>query len=314
MKRIYVLLLPLFLLALTVPHVMAQNPVAIYTFSGNTKDASATSNDANNVGALFTQDRFGVANSALHFDGLQARVWAPNNDALNTPTTTVSFWVKPEEFAASGEDYLVSFGGWQERYKVSLPGAGKPVWTTNATGISDMDAGDGNVLTLEKWDHLVFVHDGTEDLIYMNGVLVASKAVAGDLNSTTRNLGIGYDAVDGGSFFGGDLDDIMIFDGALDAVAVAALFADQSVSPVFPPGLVASYPLDGSLRDESDYENHAKGKDVEFTTDQFCFGDNAADFNGTSSGVTAPNSAHLNSPTTTVMFWVKANSLQIGRA
>jgi hypothetical protein len=309
MKRIYVLLLPLLFLALTVPHVMAQTAVATYTFSGDTRDLSATGNDATNVGATFTQDRFGVANSALHFDGVASRVWAPNDPALLTPTATVSFWVKPETFAASGEDYLISFGGWQERYKVSLPGAAKPVWTTNATGISDMDSGDGNVLTLDKWDHLVFVHDGTNDKIYMNGVLVASKAVAGDLNTTDKVLGIGYDAVDGGSFFNGDLDDIVIYDGALDDAAVAALFAEQSVSPVFPDGLVAYYPFDGNLRDESDYKNHAKGKDIEFTTDKFGFGDQAAEFNGTTSQVTAANSAHLNSATTTVMFWVKANSL-----
>src|SRR5688572_8089891 len=123
MRRIYFLLLPFLLLAATVPDTGAQTAVAQYTFSGDTKDASAAANNAINVGAIFTQDRFGVANSALHFDGLQSRVWAPNNAALLTPTTTVSFWAKPEAFAPQGEDYLISFGGWQERWKISLPGA-----------------------------------------------------------------------------------------------------------------------------------------------------------------------------------------------
>src|SRR5688500_14611559 len=121
MKRIYVLLLPLLFFALTVPDMMAQSEVANFTFSGDTKDASLTANNAINVGATFTQDRFGVANSALHFDGISSRVWAPNNPSLLTTSVTVSFWVKPESFAVQGEDYLVSFGGWQERFKVSLP-------------------------------------------------------------------------------------------------------------------------------------------------------------------------------------------------
>lgn len=309
MKRIYVLLLPLLLLVALASDIGAQAVVAEYTFSGDTKDGSTVSNDATNVGATFTQDRFGVANSALHFDGAASRVWASNNPALLTPTTTVSFWVRPETFATQGEDYLVSFGGWQERYKISLPGSQKIVWTTNASTISDMDSGDGNVLTLDQWDHVVVVHDGTEDKIYLNGSLVATKSVAGDLNNTTHVLGFGYDAVDGGSFFNGDLDDILIFDSALDDAGVAALFAAQSTEPVFPPGLVASYSFDGNLRDDSDYENHGKGTDIDFTTDQFGFGNKAVEFNGTSSGVTAENSAHLNSPTTTVLFWVKANSL-----
>lgn len=308
MRRIYLLLLPFLLLAVASPDIGAQTAVAQYTFSGNTNDSSADANAAVNVGATYTQDRFGVANSALHFDGIAARVWAPNNPSLLTPTTTVSFWVKPESFAVTGEDYLVSFGGWQERYKASLPGAGKVVWTTNADIISDMDAGDGNTLTLEKWDHVVLVHDGTEDKIYLNGELVASKAVTGDLKDTDNFLGFGYDAVDGGSYFHGDLDDIIIYDSAMDAAEVAALYAEQTVAPVFTPGLVASYQFDGNARDESEYENHGKATDVDYTTDRFGFGNSAVEFNGTSSGVVADNSAVLNSPTTTVTFWIKANS------
>src|SRR5688572_3719535 len=157
MKRIYALLLPFLLMAVFAIDVGAQNVVAEYTFSGDTRDG-VSPNVATNIGATFTQDRFGVANSALHFDGLTSHVIAPNTPSLLTPTTTVSFWVRPEAFATQGEDYLVSFGGWQERYKVSLPASEKIVWTTNADIISDMDSGDGNVLTLDQWDHVVVVH------------------------------------------------------------------------------------------------------------------------------------------------------------
>ncbi|MBK9489638.1 MAG: LamG domain-containing protein [Haliscomenobacter sp.] len=112
--------------------------------------------------------------------------------ALNTPKTTVAFWVRVKSLPVQGEVFLLSFGGWQERWKISMPNHGKPVWTTNHTnGISDMDSGDGNTLAVGVWKHVAFVHDGAKDLIYMNGVKVAEKAVVGNLNNTTKPLGIG---------------------------------------------------------------------------------------------------------------------------
>lgn len=308
MKRIYKLLLPLLLPVISV-HLSAQTVVAEYTFSGNTKDLSANANDASNHGATFTADRFGVANSAMLFDGVQSYVVAPNSSTLMTPTTSVSFWVRVDDLPDAGESFLLSNGGWQERWKISLPSHGKPVWTTNHTnGISDMDSGD-NPLVEGTWAHLVMVHDGAKDLIYLNGTLAAEKDVVGTLNSTSHPLGIGYDPIDGANFFTGAIDDVTIYDGALDAGQVSALFTLQSTPPVFGPGLVASYSFSNNLRDDSEYRNHALGTDIEYTTDRFGFGNSAVEFNGETSGAYAPNSAPLNSATTTVSFWVKVNSL-----
>ncbi|MCK6690608.1 MAG: fibronectin type III domain-containing protein, partial [Thermoanaerobaculia bacterium] len=132
----------------------------------------------------------------------------------------------------NGESYLLSYGGWQERWKISLPQHGKPVWTTNHTnGISDMDSGDGNELPVGEWRHVVMVHDGALDKIYFNGAKVAEKNVAGALKNTTKLLGIGYNAVDGGNVFNGLLDDIQIYNVALSDAEIAALYADQSQPP-----------------------------------------------------------------------------------
>src|SRR3990170_5186683 len=108
MKRIYLLLLPLLLLALNATNVVAQNVVAEYTFSGNAKDVSGYNNDASINGATFTQDRFGIANQAVLFDGLQSRLVANNAPQLQSATTTVAFWVRVDEVPAQGEVYLMS--------------------------------------------------------------------------------------------------------------------------------------------------------------------------------------------------------------
>ncbi len=287
----------------------AQTPVANYTFTGNANDAAAAGNNALVNGATLTQDRFGWANNAFNFDGVQSYLQAPNNAALNSDYTTVAFWVKVKNLPAQGEAFLLSNGGWQERWKISLPTHGKLVWTTNnSSGISDMDAGGGNELVAGVWTHLAFVHNGTKDLIYINGAQVAEKNVSGTLNSTTKPLGIGYNPIDVGNYFSGALDEVRIYSSALSAAQIAALYADQNMAPTVTPGLVADYSFTKNTLDASPFANHATAKDVAFTTDRFGFGNSAFRFNGTTSAVTAANSAQLNSATASIGFWVKPNS------
>lgn len=295
---------------LSAASAFAQTPVANYTFSGNAQDESANGNDAAVNGAMLTQDRFGWANSAFNFDGVQSFVEAPNSAALNSNYTTVAFWVKVNALPAQGEAFLLSFGGWQERFKISLPNHGKPVWTTNnSSGISDMDSGDGNTLVPGVWKHVTFVHDGAKDIIYMNGVQVAEKNVTGTMNSTTKPLGIGYNPIDVANYFNGVLDEVMIFNSALSAVQIAALYALQNTTPTVSQGLVASYAFSNNALDATAYGNHGQTKDVTSTTGRFGFGYSAYAFNGASSEITAGNSAQLNSSYTSVSFWVKPNAL-----
>ena len=308
-RRLQLLHLIVFGLLFAAAGVFAQIPVANYPFTGSARDISAGGNDASVHGATLTQDRFGWANSAFLFDGTQAFLQAPNSAALNSNYTTVSFWIKATEIPAQSEVYLLSFGGWQERWKISLPNHGKIVWSTNnSSGGSDMDAGAANVLPTGVWKHVVFVHDGAKDIIYMNGVEAANKNVSGTLNSTTKPLGIGYNAVDGGNFFKGALDEVQVYNVALSAPQIAALYASQNTAPVVSPGLVASYAFSNNGSDGSTFGNHATLTDVKSTTDRFGYGNSAFSFNGTSSEVTASNSAQLNSDYTTVSFWIKPNS------
>jgi chitodextrinase len=307
MKIIYKLLS--IVVCLAAYSMSAQTPVASYPFSASANDVSGFNNHASINGALLTQDRFGVANRAFSFDGKKSFIAAPNAGHLNTDLASVSFWINVNKIPLEGEAYPLSFGGWQERYKISLPAHGKLIWTTNATGISDMDAGDGNELQEGVWTHVVFVHDGAKDIIYMNGAMAAEKNVPGNLNSTAKPLGIGYNIYDGGSYFNGALDEVLIYDGALTAQDVADLYAAQSVSPVFGPAAVADYTFSGNLSDGSAYGNHAKAWDVSTATDRFGFGASAYSFNGESSGVQAANSAQLNSDYATISFWVNVCEL-----
>jgi len=286
----------------------AQELVAYYAFTGNAKDGSTYANHASVAGAFLTQDRFGWANNAFVFDGVQSAIRAENASQLNTPTATISFLIKVDELPAQGEGYVLSFGGWQERWKISLPPHGKPVFTTNHTGgISDMDA--GTPLALGVWQHVAFVHNGAKDLIYINGVLANEKDVVGTLNSTTHPLGIGYDPIDNANYFKGTLDEVLIFDFPLDATQIALLYGALISPPMIADDLVADYSFTGNGADGTAYANHVVVPVSSLTTDRFGFGKSALLCDGATTEVAAPNSDHLNSVATTVSFWVKPNSL-----
>lgn len=294
-------------------NIICQTPDAEYLFKGNALDTRG--NHASVKAAQLTSDRFGWARNAFQFDGVQSYLEAPNSSLLNSDYVTVSFWVKPTELPAQGEVYLISFGGWQERYKISLPSHGKCIWTTNASsGISDMDAGSGNELKTGIWSHVAFVHDGTNNLIYLNGNLANQKNVAGTLNSTAKPLGIGFDAVDRLNFFNGALDDIQIYGSALTAVQIKALYDAQNTSPAIADNVLADYEFSGNLLDNSSYGNHASIiGGAEFSADRFGFGRKSMTFNSASeSGVVASNSAVLNAGKTTISFWVNPKSFVAG--
>lgn len=309
MRRMYLWLMPAWLLLLSATALQAQQIVAYYDFNGNAKDVSGNQNNASIHGATLTQDRFGRANQAFLFDGVQSQLRANNSAQLQSATTSVSFWVRVDEIPGQGEVYILSHGGWQERWKISLPSHGKPIWTTHAGGSCCSDLDSGTPLEVGTWTHLVMVHDGAKEKIYLNGVLANERDYAGDLDATTQPLGMGYAPIDNDYFFKGALDEVTIYDGALSDVDVANLYSDQSTPPVVGNELVAAYSFSGNTLDNSSYGNHASGGNIEYATDRFGFGKKSVRFNGVDAGVTAPNSSDLNSPAATVSFWVKANTL-----
>ncbi len=292
--------------------VQAQTPVALYSFTGTANDLSVNGNNATINGAVFTQDRFGYANSAVLFDGVQGNLVAANSAATNTANESISFWIKVTALPATGEAYVLSHGGWQERWKVSLPSHGKLVYSTkNAAGQNvDMDT-DSVSLAPGVWKHVVMTHDGTSNSIYINGVLKRSVAATGALGTTTKPLGMGFDPIDVTNYFKGALDEVTLYGVALTAAQVTALYTTQSTVPTIANARVASYSFNGSGYDSSAYANHGVLTNVAATTDRFGFGSKAYEFNGKTSAIKASNSAPLNSASTTISFWVKANALPV---
>ena len=86
--------------------------VAGYEFSGNANDVSGNGNDGVVSGATLTTDRFGNANSAYSFDGVDDYISAADSPTLDFSSSylTVSAWVNPAAFTRGTYERIV--GRW----------------------------------------------------------------------------------------------------------------------------------------------------------------------------------------------------------
>lgn len=95
---------------------------------------------------------------------------------------------------------------------------------------ADQDSSDAGAVPNDgTWTHVAWQYDGTDKVVYVNGV-ETSRAVGNNISSPALNViigGHGRDAADpAGQSFNGLLDDVRIYDEVLDAAGIAAA-ADQ---------------------------------------------------------------------------------------
>jgi hypothetical protein len=243
-----------FVLASTTEPIETGEPglVAHYKFEGDANDATPY----NNHGAIGgnpifepVTNRPNAAGLAIVFDGQQDSVLAPNAVQLISDYATVGFWIRVDgQNFADAEAYVLDFGHWNERWKISLPQHLKIVWTTNGNNlqfpnfISDMDSGDGNELVIGFWWYVTMVHDGTDDIIYLDGVEVNRKPVNTKLNSTALPFGMGSNPIEGKQYFQGALDEVKLYNKALTSEEILRLYETGTTTGIgFVPAEVHKY-------------------------------------------------------------------------
>jgi len=239
--------------------------VAYYPFNGNALDSSGNNNNPSFNNATLTTDRFGNANSAYSFDGATSYISIPNSASLNFGTSiTISIWVKPTGFysgtckdnvifeqttnTGSGKGYSMVFSsqGYSNGNTCNLPldtlhqvfyGA-----TNNANSISYQPYIQEN-----NWYHLVFTYNGDSTHFYVNNVLKYSTGEKISPFSNTASLLFGqYGDATFPYWFKGALDDIRIYNRALDSSEVTTLYTAPSPT-VTPPVVDSTNKCDAQL-------------------------------------------------------------------
>jgi hypothetical protein len=212
---------------------------AYYPFSGNANDVSGNHNNPVFNNATLTADRFGNPNSAYHFNGRNNYMQVPNKTALNMKKQmSISLWVKPTGFynGRCFNNMLVMKG--DADY---LPGnyflrfANPYQDCTDADTRKEIFYGTDVVapslfVKTGQWYNLIWTCDGTTVNIYVNCVLYNSKPVHSSTFTNDYDLFFGHlNNEQYPYWFNGDLDEIRIYNRALNPGEVAALCDNNDI-------------------------------------------------------------------------------------
>jgi hypothetical protein len=233
--------------------VQSGDLVAFYPFSGNALDASGHGHNGTVNGAVVpAADRFGHPASAYAFDGTTGSIIVPNDTGLNFQNAiTVNAWVTPSAFYGAREQYILSHGNWQNRWKLSVtPGTNRLRWTVkSAAGTRDLDS--ASPLVLDSLMNITVLYNGADMELYINGTLDSFTPFSGLINTTTYALTMGEDLPSDNQYdFNGVLDDVRLYNYGLSLSQISALYDVNTGT-----GPAASLPLPSVFRLFPNYPN-----------------------------------------------------------
>ncbi len=194
------------------PSVMEGNLIARYLLDGNTNDNSGNNLHGTPFGeVIWSINQSGEVNKAACFDGSSSRIHLPSDQRLNfTEGMSISLKFRIES-TGSEEQFLISHGSWQNRYKISISNNRIRFTINTTTGIADLDS--ESIPETDRWYHLAVVYNGQDMELWINGKLDAFKAHAGSIRTTTLQAVLGQQfAGDPGYNFFGCLDNVSIYD------------------------------------------------------------------------------------------------------
>lgn len=121
-----------------------------------------------------------------------------------------------------------SFGGAGENWGIALENNNTPRhidWRIDGASGAEVDNVLGN--NQDRWDHVVFVWNGIAGArrLYQNGVLIHSEAAPAGTITDGASWEIGNDTCCGNREFTGTLDDIAVYDIAINEATAAALYS-----------------------------------------------------------------------------------------
>ena len=139
---------------------------------------------------------------------------ALTDDVKLPPTYTIEAWVKPTELSDSWQRLVLNWGA-EQAYHFAIrnnSGFSNAVSLFHAQGNGQQPNANGGTVTLNEWQHVAGVADGTMLRVYLNGVEVDAVPYDGTIH-TVAGEGLGI----GDSF--GSLSSIK-FNGLIDELAI----------------------------------------------------------------------------------------------
>jgi len=220
--------------------------VGKYEFSGNASDSSGNLFDGTVFSASLAPDRFGNADSAYYFNGSDSYISLGNLSALNfgAGDFSISTWVKLN--GSQNDKYFVS------KYSGAGPGYGVGLgWGSTPYGFIGTDSGSQREIRANvdindgAWHHIVLTYTqgvATHITLDNSGIFVMGANLAGSKNNSSPVLFGKYDGAVSANYYDGYIDEVAIYNRALNQDEIAALYLvpePSSLSLLLVGGVVA---------------------------------------------------------------------------
>ena len=205
------------------PSNLQSGLVGYWPFCGNANDASGNGNNGTVNGATLTADRFGQANSAYSFDGINDFIQISNSSSLQNISNISAFaWVNIKNWYNGYFPILhKSNQGLHGRYAISLNTGGA------IAHLATKENGLGyNQWSLNTWFQVGYSIDATTTKFYLNGQEIASTPSGVFPNSFSDVLPLIFGADFPGlvEYSNGSIDDIVIYNRILSNAEVGQLY------------------------------------------------------------------------------------------
>lgn len=199
--------------------------VGYWNFDGHTVDLSGTGNDGELFGALYDDSVPSVIGSgqSLSFNVGSDHVLIPANTTLNSNAFTLSMFIN-DRGQTSGINRFTSREG--DTFETGID----KVFGTNSLSYYPGPGGwrtSGVVPSLNTWQHVAYVSDGTTMTLYLDGAPVGTSGFTG-APAGFMHIGNRHNGVEG---FNGLIDDVALFDKPL-AGSVISQIANGSLNPL----------------------------------------------------------------------------------
>ncbi|MEM6451125.1 MAG: NF038122 family metalloprotease [Cyanobacteria bacterium P01_D01_bin.105] len=176
----------------------------------------------------------GQEGGALDFDGTNDRVMVADSAELDiTETLTLATWVNADAFSSWAG--LIIKGTSNISYALEISSNGRLIFDANYAPSRSLQGAVGSEtfysnesLTVGQWQHVVVTYDGSNVQFYIDGQLDSSHQASIRFGTSNEALVIGGDLA-GGSHFNGALDEVKIYDRALDSDEVIQLATGQTM-------------------------------------------------------------------------------------
>ncbi len=216
--------------------------VAYYPFTGNANDVSG--NNLNGIvnGAILTTDRYGTANSAYSFNGVNNYIQISHDTSLNTLPISISIWFYYDATSQTnnnGTSLLskysgASWNGWNIQISPANSGSINPWYVSSRNnnvigGYGNPPFYVGNVGDL-RWHNVVFTVDSSNGgNLYLDGSLVSTRLWVGTAIKTNNTwpmyFGLYPDPIAGNVYFKGKIDETRIYRRILSQSEISYLAA-----------------------------------------------------------------------------------------